>query len=237
MTERCRASLDASSDHLAIGPSAVSWDGWKLRVEFDEKAPLTGARVKGVVTLEPEIVTDFVSQFGCAGRHEWSPIAPRAHVDVRLESPALSWSGLGYFDTNRGSEPLEAGFKHWNWSRACLSRGSAIVYDVTRRTGDRLSMGLRIREDGSTVPLDLPKHWTLMRTPVWQMPRQTRCDKGRVAEVAKTLEDTPFYSRSVLSTRVLGERVHAMHESLSLDRFRTRWVQALLPYRMPRVAL
>jgi carotenoid 1,2-hydratase len=25
-----------------------------------------------------------------------------------------------------------------------------------------------------------------------------------------------------------------MHESLSLDRFASRWVQAMLPFRMPR---
>ena len=47
--------------------------------------------------------------------------------------------------------------------------------------------------------------------------------------VVKTLEDTPFYSRSVLS----GD--HAMmHESLDLDRFSKTWVQCLLPFRMPR---
>jgi carotenoid 1,2-hydratase len=26
----------------------------------------------------------------------------------------------------------------------------------------------------------------------------------------------------------------AVHESLSLDRFQARWVQAMLPFRMPR---
>ena len=50
----------------------------------------------------------------------------------------------------------------------------------------------------------------------------------------RTLEDTPFYTRSLLSARLLGERVAAVHESLSLDRFRTGWVQMLLPFRMPR---
>jgi carotenoid 1,2-hydratase len=40
----------------------------------------------------------------------------------------------------------------------------------------------------------------------------------------------------VLSSRLLGEEVNAVHESLSLDRFRTRWVQTLLPFRMPRRA-
>lgn len=213
------------------------WDGSMLRVEIDERAPLTGARVKGVVTLEPEIITNCVKQLGSTGSHEWSPFAPRAHVEVRLESPALSWSGLGYLDMNRGTEPLEDGFRHWNWSRASVKKGAAILYDVTRRDGDEASMGLEIGADGSPSPLDLPQNWALSRTPIWQMPRRTRCDKGRVAEVAKTLEDTPFYSRSILATRILGERVEAMHESLSLDRFKKRWVQTLLPYRMPRAAL
>jgi carotenoid 1,2-hydratase len=41
----------------------------------------------------------------------------------------------------------------------------------------------------------------------------------------------------MIATRLLGEPVNAMHESLSLDRFRKRWVQSLLRFRMPRVAL
>jgi carotenoid 1,2-hydratase len=54
--------------------------------------------------------------------------------------------------------------------------------------------------------------------------------------VIQTLEDTPFYARSMLSTRLFGEAVTAVHESLDLDRFRTAWVRALLPFRMPRMA-
>jgi hypothetical protein len=48
------------------------------------------------------------------------------------------------------------------------------------------------------------------------------------------LENTPFYTRSVLATHLLGEPVTAMHESVYLDRFSTRWVQAMLPFRIPR---
>jgi carotenoid 1,2-hydratase len=39
----------------------------------------------------------------------------------------------------------------------------------------------------------------------------------------------------VLASRLGGDEVTAIHESLSLDRFRRRWVQMLLPFRMPRV--
>ena len=52
--------------------------------------------------------------------------------------------------------------------------------------------------------------------------------------VLDTLEDTPFYARSVIAAGLAGQRVTAMHESLSMDRFSTAWVQAMLPFRMPR---
>jgi carotenoid 1,2-hydratase len=54
--------------------------------------------------------------------------------------------------------------------------------------------------------------------------------------IVKTLENAPFYSRTLLDACLLGERRPAIHESLDLNRFRSRWVQCLLPFRMPRIA-
>ena len=53
--------------------------------------------------------------------------------------------------------------------------------------------------------------------------------------VIDTLEDTPFYARSLVQTGIDGRAVKVMHESLSLTRFESAWVQCLLPFRMPRV--
>jgi carotenoid 1,2-hydratase len=72
-------------------------------------------------------------------------------------------------------------------------------------------------------------------TRIWRIPRATHADPGQPAIILRTLEDTPFYARSIISSRIRGEKVEAMHESLSLDRFRRPWVRALLPFRMPRV--
>jgi carotenoid 1,2-hydratase len=71
------------------------------------------------------------------------------------------------------------------------------------------------------------------------MPRATRVDvsaAGRegAAQVLRTLEDTPFYSRSILKTRLRGEEVVSVHESLDLDRFTSRVVQLMLRFRMRR---
>ena len=54
--------------------------------------------------------------------------------------------------------------------------------------------------------------------------------------VRQTLEDAPFYARSVLDSRLYGERVEAVHETLDLDRFRLPVVKLMLPFRMPRRA-
>ena len=48
------------------------------------------------------------------------------------------------------------------------------------------------------------------------------------------MEDSPFYLRSELSTRIEGHDVHAVGETLDLDRFRSRIVKLMLPWRMPR---
>mgnify|MGYP001039074853 FL=1 len=65
------------------------------------------------------------------------------------------------------------------------------------------------------------------------MPRETRSDGGR-SRVLATYEDTPFYARSLLASTLGGEPVRAVHESLSLDRFRNPMVRLMLPLRIPR---
>ena len=68
----------------------------------------------------------------------------------------------------------------------------------------------------------------------WLVKRATRADEGSTPRVLKTWIDAPFYARSKLATRLFGEDVEAVHESLSLARFRSPIVQSMLPYRMPR---
>jgi carotenoid 1,2-hydratase len=70
----------------------------------------------------------------------------------------------------------------------------------------------------------------------WRIGRETRADTDSQASVIRTLEDTPFYARSLVSTQLLGAPVTAVHESLNLNHFASRWVQTLLPFWMPRRA-
>jgi carotenoid 1,2-hydratase len=53
-------------------------------------------------------------------------------------------------------------------------------------------------------------------------------------QVLQQLEDTPFYQRSVLRSRLLDEEVTSFHETLSVPRLVNPIVRAMLPWRMPR---
>lgn len=217
---------------LGIGPSTLVWDGDALVIKVDEISIPLPRRLRGVVRLEPEGVNMREFTLDEAGRHVWRPIAPSARVEMQFDSPSLRWSGQGYFDTNYGSEPLEAAFRSWTWSRASLPNGAAILYDAERRAGGPLSLALRFDKTGACEEFEAPKRAALPRSN-WLVARSTRADDGK-ATLVRTLEDTPFYARSEIDSRMFGYRVRSMHESLSLDRFRNPIVQSMLPFRMPR---
>jgi carotenoid 1,2-hydratase len=237
MTERGRAGVQASASALAIGPSALRWDGAALTVDIDEIAAPIPRRLRGRVRLHPAALMDRSYSLDAAGRHRWHPCAPCARVEVNLTHPALHWAGAAYFDSNAGDAPLEDAFSEWDWSRAHLHGGTetAVLYEAARRDGTRTSLAMKFDAAGTVSAFDPPPRVALPETG-WRIARITRSDAATTARVERTLEDTPFYARSVLAATMLGERVTTVHESLSLDRFRAKWVQMLLPFRMPRRA-
>jgi carotenoid 1,2-hydratase len=234
MTERRRTALDRGTDHLAIGPSRLAWEGERLTARFDEIASPVPRRVRGEVRLHSHALGVTSFRLDEAGRHAWRPLAPRARVEVELEHPRAAWTGNGYFDMNFGSEPLEHAFRAWEWSRAHLARDTFIFYDVERREGERLRLSLRVGPDGTIADAAEPSVIPLPRTG-WRMARTAAVEAGAKARVRQTLEDAPFYSRSLIEGAYAGEAAEIVHESLSLDRLRSPMVRAMLPFRMPRV--
>jgi len=233
MTERGAGALARDSENLKIGPSSLRWDGTTLSVDFSEITAPLPMRIRGTLRLSPQGLATHQVALDGIGRHRWSPIAPGAPVEVDLQSPALRWKGTAYFDTNSGDQPLEDAFTGWDWCRAPLDHGMAVLYHGQRRTGEAFCTALRYTTEGRAEPFEAPPGATLPAT-FWRIPRTTRCEPGASAGVVATLEDTPFYARSLVSTRLLGQNVTAIHESLSLDRFVTPWVQCMLPFKAPR---
>ena len=130
LTERGRGQLARDATRLRIGPSAVRWERDVLIVDVDEVTVPWPSRIRGRITVHPSALTGHTAVLDAAGRHRWSPVAPRARVELRLQHPDLAWNGDGYLDSNAGEEPLERGFRCWDWSRASLRDGAALLYDV-----------------------------------------------------------------------------------------------------------
>jgi len=231
MTERRRAAVSRTPDSLTVGPSNLSWDGKALTVRIDEMTVPVPGRLRGTVRVVPTAVTRQAFMLNEDGHHQWSPIAPCARVQVALDHPHLRWQGDGYFDMNRGDAPLEQGFAHWQWARGSMRDGTLILYEAQRRDGNRANLALAFDMQGRMQAFEPPPAVGLKRTG-WCMERRVRSEGN--ASVVRTLEDAPFYARSLVAADLLGEPLMLMHESLSLDRFRMPVVQAMLPFRMPR---
>jgi carotenoid 1,2-hydratase len=235
MTERGEASVARDAASFSVGPSAVRWDGNALIIDIDERCALMPFDVKGRVRVTPQVMG--TTAFDLGRGHMWHPISPRARVEADFGAPGVRWSGNGYFDSNQGSEPLEDGFRDWQWSRAHVGPAKeqtvGVVYEGVRRDGSDFAMALRCDKTGHWADEPLPPRQRLMPTP-FAIGRSTRADVGYRARVVKTWLDAPFYARSALRTKMFGHEGEGVHESLSLDRLIMPIVQGMLPYRMPR---
>ena len=235
MTERGRAQVERDATRLAIGPSECRWSGDALRFELAETCAPIPRRIRGTVTVRPHALLDDAFALDGARTHRWTPIAPRARVEVALREPELAWRGEGYLDSNDGDAPLDEAFRSWHWSRATLPGGSAaVLYDTLRADGSPHTLALRFARGQRAEPLDAPPAATSTAVGRWGVRRVVHGDRGSAPRILRTLEDGPFYARSLLQARWAGEPVTAFHESIDLRRLSSAWVRMLLPVRMPR---
>ncbi len=233
MTERPWHQVRRDADTFQVGPSGLHWDGNCLVIDINETSAPLPYPVRGQVRVYPEMIGTTGFCLDAAGKHRWHPVAPRSRVEVNMANPDISWKGSGYFDSNFGEEALEDGFNDWHWSRAHLKNDVAVLYEGTRVDGTPFDLALKMDRQGRWTDVAAPPSVRLPRSG-WLVDRRTRVDAGHKAKVTKTWVDAPFYARSALDTRLFGEDAHAVHESLSLGRFRSPVVQAMLPFRMPR---
>ena len=241
MTERGAASVQRSAEHLQIGPSQLQWRGDHLQIDLNEISVPLPQRVRGQVRVYPDALCTYANALDDASKHRWGPIAPCARVEVELNKPGLRWQGNAYLDSNEGDEPVTVPFKTWDWSRARMADGStAVIYDVTQTNGARTLLAERFKPDGSWESFVPAKKRQALPGTLWRIDRGIRADvsvgAGSATRVLETLEDTPFYARSLLQTQLLGESVMAVHETIQPQRLKSRAVQMMLPFRMPRRA-
>jgi carotenoid 1,2-hydratase len=233
MTERGARWLSRGRDFYQLGPSAVHWHADRLTIEVEEWSNPIPRRLRGRVTLHPEQLFSQVEDLDTNGLHRWGPLAPNSRIEVDFLQPGLRWQGRGYLDSNEGDEPIDRPFLDWDWSRSEQSDGScAVVYDVRQRDGQEILLAKRYSASGQITDFVPPGRQQLGRTG-WRIGRQLRSGGASLGSL-RTLEDTPFYARSMVQAQSLGEQVPVMHETLVLDRLVSPVVQWMLPWRMPR---
>lgn len=236
MTERSRRSLSRSANSMQVGPSRIAWHDNCLTVDIEERAVPFGQRLRGRIRVMPRVRNDQVFTLDAGARHSWQPLSPAADIEVELDKPDWRWRGHAYFDTNHGERALEDDFLHWNWSRSSSQTAAEgetrITYAITQNDDQKRALALRFASNGALTRESVPPNVRLP-TSGWRVARETR-SSGQV-RVVRTLEDAPFYARSILDQTGGSNPGLVMHENLALDRFRAAWVRCLLPFRMPRV--
>ena len=236
MTERSAASVSRDRHEFVVGPSRLQWDGASLVIDIDEIGMPLPQRVRGRVRVWPRGLASFQAPLDPQGLHRWGPIAPASRIEVDLDKPGARWQGEAYLDSNEGDEPIDRPFALWDWSRAALpDGGTAVIYDVRMKQGDDRVIAERFAADGRAEPFEVPARQRLPSTRVWRIARHMRSESGAPARVLQTLEDTPFYTRSLLESGLFGQRVRSVHETLSIPRLVAGTTRLMLPFRMPRV--
>lgn len=234
MTERGSDHVQRDASSFTIGPSSLHWHRDHLEIDICEIGMPMPLPVRGKVRVYPSSLSTFSTALDDQGRHRWGPLAACARVEVEIDKPSQRWSGHGYLDSNEGDEPVSEPFREWDWSRALLSDGSAaVIYDVQQKQGEDRLLGLRFSPNGHIEEFAPPPRHSLELTR-WRIPRRMRSEGDAPVRVIDMLEDTPFYERSVLKSRLFGEDVISVHETLNVPRLVSPVVQYMLPFRMPR---
>jgi len=234
MTERGRQHIQRSAAHYQIGPSSLRWDGQALTIDIDEVNMPLPMPVRGRVTVRPQGLSPFVTALDAAGRHRWGPLAACSRIEVDIQHPRLNWQGHAYWDSNEGDEPIEKGFSAWDWARAEMANGdTSVIYDVKPLQGPDRVVARRFSPDGQSAPFLAPDQHPLPPS-AWRIQRAMSSEAPTRPSVISTLEDTPFYARSLLKAQLMGEQVTAIHESLDVPRLVSWPVRCMLPFKMPR---
>ncbi len=234
MTDRGRPALRQTENSFTVGPSSLHWDGKELHININEigALPLV-SRVKGRITVRPSAITNAEVLLTEDAAHIWRPFAPVSDIDVELDAPGWTWSGHGYFDANFGTRALEADFDTWTWGRYPTETGAQCFYDAKRRDGTELATALRFATDGAVVEVTPPPKARVRRS-LWAVARETRSDPGYQPHQAMGMLDAPFYSRSMVRTKLDGAETVGVHEALDLRRFRSPLLMPMIAVRVPR---
>ena len=234
MTERPEKRVTRSASEFKLADSHIRLDQNELVFDISEYGAPLPLPIRGQVRVKLPYQNQKTFPLDAKGEHIWRPICAHAEVKVVCTAPQLNWSGEGYLDMNIGQTPIADAFEFWDWARTPLHNHDRLIRYVTDPVSSaRRDLAIQIGSSGEIEPVASQPDCSVASTPIWQIKRRAGRVNGQAPKVLRTFEDTPFYSRSLLSypDGVAGPTVH---ETLSGRRLRKNMVKALLPFRMPR---
>ena len=193
--------------------------------------------------------------------HGWRVLAPRALVRAKFQRPDFTLEAIGYHDRNHGEERLDEGFARWGWARFHGPRETRVIYSITERSGRRRTLVAHALDGERCTPIEMdPLPESPTRKVGWglELPQGFGAGDLRVKPTT-LLEQAPFYARYRArlvagDASLSGEQRTAANlpdglndglnkglneglgeglgEHLDCDRFRKRWLQFLLRYKM-----
>lgn len=235
-TEWSRARVFREENRFVVGANCIAREPGRIIIDVDEACAASRDRIEGRIVIYPAHTADRSHVLDGGGAHRWHPIAPVGDIEVTLNRPSFRFRGSAYHDANSGDEPIEASLRRWSWSRHEVAGDTVVLYDGTRRDETPFSLSLRFRPDGRVEEVAAPPMHRLPRSFWWRCPRSTRSEGSERPRIVRTLEDSPFYARTLLECTLFGETAPGVHESLELDTFATRWMQWMLPYRIKQMS-
>jgi carotenoid 1,2-hydratase len=233
LEERTIVAEDCAPTRLALGRSAIYWQGDRLIIDVDERTTSVFSmrrRLRGRIVFYPEVLSGLELAIDAQGLHRWWPLAPLGRLEAKFAEPDVRFSAPAYCDANAGDVALDESFSTWSWSRARGRDAAYLTYDVQALEGDAPSHALRVSKHGPVTEIDTTI--SQLGRSRWGLERMARADRGATPQIVRSFEDGPFYTRASIRTRLGGETVRAMHETLAAHRLRRGWVRFCTGYRM-----
>jgi carotenoid 1,2-hydratase len=226
LTEHARHAVSRTETSLAIGGSSMRVEHDALLVEISETCAPFGGRIEGSIRFTPTLTTTMAVALDSRALHSWHPLAPLGRATVELAAPRLSFTGTAYLDMNEGEGALEDAFARWSWTRVSSANDTFVVYDTVGDDGAVRERAFAFSE--ASARTFEPMGRSSLGSTLFGLRRESRGHLGLV----RTIEDGPFYARSVVRANVAGRDLLGVHEHVDLARFASSWVRFLIPFRM-----
>lgn len=230
-----RLTMDARGVGIAASSFAKQRDG-RILLSVNDARVATGAPLRAELEVTPVEAPLTPREVHLSGQeHRWHCLAPRAEVRGNIDGFG-AFEGLGYHDTNFGSEPPARQLSSWSWGRVHDGAGTRVFFDVRTRDGRRAHE--LFATGGTRETSILPVRVTRPSVRDWllPLPRHFECEPGVLLRAPRALERAPFYQRFTAGfpSRDASFGATGIGEHIDFERLDHPFVRGMIALRLAR---